>query len=134
MLREALTFKNFFHIYCILSETINCKHSNMKHKHFSYGRYVRKLVLLCSLLFTLNITTKAQNAQISGKVTSNQSDSAVSGATIAVRGSKTGTAAAEDGSFKLSVAPNATLVVSAVGYITQEVPVNNQANITIHLV
>jgi TonB-linked SusC/RagA family outer membrane protein len=106
----------------------------MRHNHFSYGNYTRKFVQLFLLLFTLNLAAKAQNVQISGKITSNQSDSAISSATITVKGSKAGIAAAEDGSFKLSVAPNAVLIVSAVGYITQEVPVNSHTNIAIHLV
>jgi TonB-linked SusC/RagA family outer membrane protein len=133
MLSEAPIFIFFFHIY-LISITINCKRSSMKHNLFSCYSYTRKLAQLFLLFVTLSIAAKAQRVEISGKVTSNQSDSAVSGATIAIKGSKAGTAAAEDGSFKLSVAPNAVLVVSAVGYLTQEVPVNNQTNIAVHLV
>ena len=58
--------------------------------------------------------------QITGKVTSNQSDSAVSGATIAVKGGKAGVAADNNGNFTITAAPNATLVMSAVGYMRRK--------------
>src|SRR5207253_3140248 len=54
--------------------------------------------------------------------------------TIVVKGTKNGTAADNNGNFKLNAAGNATLVVSAIGYASQEVPVNNQSNIVVRLI
>ena len=39
-----------------------------------------------------------------------------------------------DGNFTLNVAPNATLVISYIGYKDQEIAVNNKTNIQIKLV
>jgi iron complex outermembrane receptor protein len=39
-----------------------------------------------------------------------------------------------DGSFKISVAPEGTLVVSFIGYATKEIPVNGQSSVNVSLV
>ena len=57
----------------------------------------------------------------------------VIGANVIVRGSSAGVATDLDGRFRLDVVPDATLVVSYLGYNTQEVPVNNRSQITIVL-
>jgi len=57
----------------------------------------------------------------------------VIGANVIVRGSSAGVATDLDGRFRLDVVPDATLVVSYLGYDTQEVPVNNRSQITIVL-
>ncbi|SFQ23785.1 SusC/RagA family TonB-linked outer membrane protein [Parafilimonas terrae] len=102
---------------------------------FLRNRYAGKLTHLLLLLLILSTTTvNAQSTQVSGKITSNESDSAVSGATIAVKGGKAAVAADDNGNFKITAAPNAILVISAIGYATQEVPVGNQTNITVHLI
>src|SRR6516164_5737681 len=105
----------------------------MKQKQFFYGSYTRKLVQLGFLLFILNLTVQAQNGQVTGKIYSNQSDTAVSGATVTVKGTKKGVAAGADGSFSVAASTNATLVVTAIGYAPQEVPLNGQSSITVHL-
>ena len=38
-----------------------------------------------------------------------------------------------DGNFTLTVSPKATMVISYVGYVTQEIPLNGQKNIKIAL-
>lgn len=104
----------------------------MKQKLLSKGGYA-KFTSLLLLLFMLSTAARAQNTQVSGRITSNESDSAVSSATVAVKGGKAAAAADDNGNFKIAAAPNAVLIISAVGYVTQEVPVNNQSNITVHL-
>jgi len=71
----------------------------------------------------------AQTAQVTGRIASNDSDSAVAGASVAVKGTKTGTIANDNGNFTITAASGATLVISAIGYTTQEIPVNDQTNI-----
>ncbi|TAJ61224.1 MAG: SusC/RagA family TonB-linked outer membrane protein [Chitinophagaceae bacterium] len=70
--------------------------------------------------------------KVSGKVTG--ADGApVAGASIMVKGSKNGTAADGDGRFTLTVADDAVLVVSAIGYVTQEVAVGGKSEINFTL-
>ena len=57
----------------------------------------------------------------------------VIGANVIVRGSSAGVATDLDGRFRLDVVADATLVLSFLGFITQEVPVNNRSQITIVL-
>lgn len=57
----------------------------------------------------------------------------VAGASVVVKGSKNGTAADADGRFTLTVADDAILVVSAIGYVTQEVAVSGKTEINLTL-
>lgn len=57
----------------------------------------------------------------------------VAGASVVVKGSKNGTAADADGRFTLTVADDAVLVVSAIGYVTQEVAVGGRSELNLTL-
>lgn len=70
--------------------------------------------------------------KVSGRITGADGQP-VSGASITVKGSKLGTAADAEGRFSLTVADDATLVISAVGYISQEVSVRNRTDISLVL-
>ena len=62
---------------------------------------------------------------ITGRVTNDKGES-LSGVSIAEKGTSNGTTTAEDGSFTLNIRDeNAVLVISNVGYITQEVSVKD---------
>lgn len=77
----------------------------------------------------------AQTKVITGKVTDSKDGSAVSGATVAAKGSRGGTQTGADGSFSLSV-DNAvtTLVISYVGFTTQEVSIDGKTSVEVSLV
>ncbi len=71
---------------------------------------------------------------ITGKVV-NEKGEPVVGATIQVKGSGEATTTDEEGQFSLSVASSAvTLVISSVGFATQEVALNGRSNIDVTLV
>jgi len=90
------------------------------------------IVLMC-LLLGFTQWTVAQNNVVKGRVT-DASGEAVIGANVVQKGfSNVGTATDEKGNFSLSVPGNATLVISCIGYATQEVKVNNQTNLTVQL-
>ncbi|ALJ01529.1 hypothetical protein DC20_16875 [Rufibacter tibetensis] len=76
----------------------------------------------------------AQTRQITGRVLSTTDGAPVIGASVVVKGSTTGTNTDASGNFALS-APSAatTLVVSFIGFTSQEVPINNRSSITISL-
>src|ERR1700720_3634399 len=81
---------------------------------------MRKLhqTMLCLLmLFTLGV--QAQTKEITGKVT-DETGSPIPSATIRLKGTKTGTSAGMDGTFKINVPGNAILVISGVGYEPKE--------------
>ena len=71
--------------------------------------------------------------EITGKVTDNTGEP-LPGANIIEKGTTNGTQTDFDGKFSLSVADdNATLVISFLGFLTQEVTINYQTDITIAL-
>lgn len=94
---------------------------------------MRKLLLMTGLGMLICSMLYAQKKEVTGKVTDDKG-APVFGATIRVKGSKTGTSADADGSFKISASPNSVLVISAIGYETQEVNVGNGDNVSVKLV
>ena len=72
-----------------------------------------------------------QSRKVTGKVS--DADGALIGATVMEKGTSNGVITDMDGNFTINVNPGATLVVSYVGYITQEVRVGNQSNLNIVL-
>jgi TonB-dependent starch-binding outer membrane protein SusC len=92
---------------------------------------MRKLLLLVMGVM-LSATALLAQSTITGKITDDKGI-AVSGASVAIKGNRGGTSADADGTFKITTAPDAVLVVSAVGYETKEFPVNNQSSLSIQL-
>jgi TonB-linked SusC/RagA family outer membrane protein len=97
--------------------------------------------LLLKLLFTffaagVFYTLHAQqNQTFSGKVTDSANGAAIGGASITVKGTKTGTTTNENGDFKITAPQNSVLVISSVNYATREVRTGNNLflNITLSL-
>ena len=84
------------------------------------------------LLFIGIGSITAQNVKITGTVNDNTGE-AVIGANIKVKGGTGGTITDIDGHFNIEASPNATLVVSFIGYTTQEVALKGKTNILITL-
>lgn len=90
------------------------------------------IALVCLLLWTQVVY--AQNKTISGKVIDSKDGAAISGATIQPKGTRKGVTTGADGSFKISVDANVTkLVISSVGYASQEVDIALKTDITVSL-
>ncbi|HEY1872648.1 MAG TPA: SusC/RagA family TonB-linked outer membrane protein, partial [Chitinophagaceae bacterium] len=86
------------------------------------------------LLLTLTQSTFAQKT-ITGKVTDSKDGSPLAGVSVLAKGSGTGTQTKIDGSFSLSVPSNTSaLVVSSVGYASQEVSIANKTSVDVLLV
>ena len=77
------------------------------------------------LLAPLPAAAAAAPIPISGRVL-DENGEAMPGATIIEMGTTNGTSSGSDGRFTLKVLPGATLVVSAVGYKTQQLPVGTR--------
>jgi TonB-linked SusC/RagA family outer membrane protein len=95
---------------------------------------MRKMLLFISLLLMVTgINAFAQDRQISGKVTSSEDGSPLPGVNIAVRGTNRGTTTSADGSYKISVGSQSTLVFSFVGFQAQTVNVVDRTTINVVL-
>ena len=82
--------------------------------------------LLASCLFFG--TAMAQNPTVTGRVTDEKGDP-IAGASVQVKGTKTGTTANADGNFTLKAANGASLVVSATGFESKTVAAGANLNI-----
>ncbi len=71
--------------------------------------------------------------EITGRVINEQGES-LPGATVSIKGTNKATATNENGAFNLQNAePNAILIISSIGYQTQEISVKGRTNITVQL-
>jgi TonB-linked SusC/RagA family outer membrane protein len=95
---------------------------------------MRKLVtaFMVLLFMQLNQTAFAQQRAISGTVLS-EDNTPVVGATVLLKGTTTGTQTDPNGKFTLSAGSTDVLVVSAVGFTTDEIRVGNSSIISITL-
>ena len=92
----------------------------------------RKLWLTVALLLGLMLPGFAQKITVHGYVDDELGEPLI-GATVMEKGTSNGTATDLDGNFTLNVDPQATLVVSYIGYDPQEVAVNGRTDIKVTL-
>lgn len=93
--------------------------------------YFRPLGLL--LLFCLiPLCSIAQNITVKGIVKDNLGESVI-GANVTEKGTTNGMITDLDGNFSLTVQKNATLVISYIGYVTQEIAIKGNTNLNIIL-
>ena len=80
------------------------------------------------------ITTKTQQSgiRVTGVVLDEHGDPVI-GANVVEKGTSNGISTDVDGKFSLQVQPNATLMFSYIGYISQEIAVGNRTNISVQL-
>ena len=79
------------------------------------------------------IVAQAQTRTISGKVTDAKDGSPLAGVSVVVKGSKVGAQTAGDGTYRISVSSNATLVFSSVGFGDKEVAVGANSSVNVSL-
>jgi iron complex outermembrane recepter protein len=92
----------------------------------------KQLVFLQAMLMCLCILSSAYAQSISGKITNSANGQAVDAATVLIKGTKVGTSTNSQGFFTLNAKNGAILVVSATGFLGQEVVVNsNEVNIAL---
>jgi len=76
--------------------------------------------------------TAVADIPVSGRITG-EDGTGLPGVTVLVKGTTNGTATDADGRFKLTAPENGTLVVSFIGYTTQEIPIAGQATIDVRM-
>lgn len=87
-----------------------------------------KWSLMLSALLMVSSLTFAQNATISGVVMSEDDGESIPGASILVKGTTRGTTTDLDGEFTIQAAPGEVLMISFIGYASQEVNVTAQTS------
>ena len=93
----------------------------------------KKLFSLLLCLFAVAIgTASAQALRVSGDVTDSSTGESIPFASVMVKGTMNGVSADADGSYSITVNDPSSdvLVVSAVGYATQEIAVNGRAHVS----
>ncbi|WP_209328967.1 SusC/RagA family TonB-linked outer membrane protein [Lunatimonas salinarum] len=93
-------------------------------------------IFLLGLFFTLiaNVDLYAQSRMVSGKITESSSGDPVLGASVLIKGTTRGTVSNLDGNYELEVpGSDAVLVISYIGFSTQEITVGNQSQINVSL-
>ena len=94
----------------------------------SLQKHVVLLVLFCAIPFGMSFA----QSTIKGTV-SDELGEPVIGASVKVQGTNDGAITDLNGNFSVTAASNATLSISYVGYVTQEVKVGGKTNITVTL-
>ncbi len=95
----------------------------------SLGRFF--VILMC--LFA-SVSAMAQARQVTGQILSSEDNQPLPGASVVIKGTATGTVTDLDGKFSLSIpGDNTLLMISYVGFATQEVAVGKESVINITL-
>jgi TonB-linked SusC/RagA family outer membrane protein len=103
---------------------------------------MRKKMMLASppalsrLLFSLSLILFFSVAAMAQTVTGTVTDAAnkpVAGVTVTVKGTNRATVTNDQGNFSINAAATDVLVLSSVGFSTQEIPVNRRSSITINM-
>jgi TonB-linked SusC/RagA family outer membrane protein len=99
-------------------------------KDVSPWQFIKPPFILATIFCLFSLVTTAQQ-RITGKVVAGSS--AVEGATVQVKGLTVSTQTDVNGNFSINAAPNATLVITFVGYEQQEVKVGRRSSLLIKL-
>lgn len=87
---------------------------------------MRKIASMLLVLLIVTAPAWTQTQKISGRVL-NATGEPVQGASVQTKGSKTGTTTNSNGEFSLTAPINATIVISSVGFASQEVTASAEA-------
>lgn len=87
-------------------------------------------LLMSSALCTVCTVASAQQVNVNG-IVKDATGETVIGASVMVKGTKTGTVTDFDGKFHVECTPGATLVISYIGYQTQEVKATDGMNVVL---
>ena len=93
----------------------------------------KKLQKTLAVLFLFCMIPLGMNAQTVKGTVNDEAGEPIIGATVKVQGSNEGTVTDFDGNFSVKASSNATLNISYVGYVPQQVHVGGKSNITVTL-
>ena len=101
-------------------------------KNICFQMMNRKTLLVMLLSLCMSLPALAQKITVQGTVVDETGETLI-GASVMVKGSAVGVATDFEGAFRVEVAPDATLVVSYVGYNPKEVKVDGRTTIKVEL-
>ena len=101
-------------------------------KNICFQMMNRKTLLVMLLSLCMSLPALAQKITVQGTVVDETGETLI-GASVMVKGSAVGVATDFEGTFRVEVAPDATLVVSYVGYNPKEVKVDGRTTIKVEL-
>ena len=96
-----------------------------------------KLSCVLTLMLSVFLSTSLwaqETAEVRGRITDSKDGTPLPGVTIIEKGTTNGTATDIDGNYSLDVGPNTTLIISFIGYLTEEIYVGNRSVIDYALV
>jgi len=97
---------------------------------------MRCLIFVMACLQALTLQAQSNDGEsytLSGKVVSATEGEALPGVNVVVKNSQMGTVTDIDGNFSLKVSSNDVLLISFIGYLTEEIAVNGQSNVEVAL-
>lgn len=95
--------------------------------------FMRNVLFISPLIFFTALSFAQNNFPVTGKVTDN-TGKPLEGITVQVKGTTVTTATRQDGSFSLNApSGNSVLVLSSIGFVSQEVPLNNRSELNLSL-
>ena len=94
---------------------------------------MKQFLFLFTLLSVFNIAIGQQQGTIIGRVI-DEKGAAFAGASVLVRGTRTGTSADSSGHFRINAKTGDVLVISAVGIPSKEIKVTAKSSLTVTLV
>lgn len=93
----------------------------------------KRVTMFIAMIFAFAGLAQAQDIIVKGVIRDEQNQ-ALPGASILVKGTQSGTVTDVDGNYSIGVPnPEAVLVISFIGYTTQEIPVGNRTQIDVTL-
>ena len=100
--------------------------------NFLQHQHMRKFLMLSALLLLYSVLTFAQSREVTGTVT-NASGQPIPLATVKIKGARAGTSADQNGVFTIKIAPQTTLIISAIGYENKEISAGDRTSFSVQL-
>jgi len=91
-------------------------------------------IILLLIAFSSTASLFAQDLKVEGVIVDQESNETLIGATVLIKGVGNGTATDLDGHFSISAPKESTLIISYMGYTSQEVVVKNENQLQIKLI
>ena len=109
-------------------------HLEKKKQKPLWVKVIRSTVFLCFFILYASLAAFSQEKTVKGTISVLKTGEILPGVTIVQKGTTNGTISDIDGQFSITVnSPDAVLVVSFVGYSSQEIPVKGNARIDVKL-
>jgi TonB-linked SusC/RagA family outer membrane protein len=94
--------------------------------------HMRKFLTVVGVLLIFSISAIAQTKEVTGKIT-DETGAPIPGATIRLKGKKSGVSADANGTFRINTPGNAILLISGVGFEPQEIAIGNLQTVPVTL-